>query len=116
MATTLVNSADTEELALTLNGRKKKLKATNFSRRRNGRASPRKYSRVKPAWHRFIDNSFLSSELRQEYHTLLERRFAQLGLLSPNHRSPIIGSWGRPSRAAQHLSQQKARGFLLIPS
>ena len=28
-------------------------------------------------------NSFLSSELRQEYHTLLERRFAQLGLLGP---------------------------------
>ena len=39
-----------------------------------------KFTRVKPAWHRFIDNSFLSPELRQGYHALLDHRFAQLGL------------------------------------
>ena len=88
VATTLVNPADTEELALTLNGRKRKLKPTDFQQaaRRAGVAEKvvagllAKFARTRPAWHRFIDGSFLSPELRQEYHALLDRRFAQLGL------------------------------------
>ncbi|RZK10349.1 MAG: HipA domain-containing protein, partial [Hymenobacter sp.] len=88
VATALVNPADTEELALTLNGRKKKLKPIDFQQaaQRAGVTEKvlaglfTKFTRVRPTWHRFIDNSFLSPELRQGYHALLDRRFAQLGL------------------------------------
>jgi len=72
-ATTFVNPADTEELALTLNGRKKKLKPADFQQaaQRAGVTGKvlaglfTRFTRVKPAWHRFIDDSFLSPELRQ---------------------------------------------------
>ncbi|HEX8329029.1 MAG TPA: HipA domain-containing protein [Hymenobacter sp.] len=88
VATALVNPADTEELALTLNGRKKKLKLADFQAAAQRAALPEKvftsmlnrFIRVKPAWHRFIDESFLPSDLQQQYHALLELRFAQLGL------------------------------------
>lgn len=88
VATALVNPADTEELALTLNGRKKKLKPADFQQaaQRAGVTEKvlaglfAKFTRVKPVWHRFIDSSFLSPELQQGYHVLLDRRFAQLGL------------------------------------
>jgi serine/threonine-protein kinase HipA len=88
VATALVNPADTEELALTLDGRKKKLKPTDFQlpAQRAGVAEKvlaelfTKFIRVKPAWQRFIDSSFLSPKLRQGYQALLDRRFAQLGL------------------------------------
>jgi serine/threonine-protein kinase HipA len=88
VATALVNPADTEELALTLNGRKKKLKPADFQQaaQRAGVTEKvltgllTKFTRAKPAWHRFIDSSFLSLELQQGYHALLDRRFTQLGL------------------------------------
>jgi serine/threonine-protein kinase HipA len=73
IATVLVNPADTGELALTLNGRKKRLKLADFQQAAQ-RASVTgkvfaglftKFTRIKPAWHRFIDDSFLSPELRQ---------------------------------------------------
>lgn len=75
-------------MALTLNGRKKKLKSADFQQaaQRAGvtekvlTALFAKFTRVKPVWHRFIDSSFLSPELRQGYHALLDRRFTQLGL------------------------------------
>jgi hypothetical protein len=66
---------------LTLNGRKKKLKPADFQQAAQ-RASVTdkviaglftKFTRVKPAWYRFINNSFMSLELRQGYHALLDR-------------------------------------------
>ena len=82
----LVNPADLEEL--TLNGRKKKLKPSDFQQAAQRAGVTEKvltglftrFTRVKPAWHSFIDDSFLSPELRQGYHALLDHRFAQLGL------------------------------------
>ena len=83
VATALVNPDDTEELALTLNGRKKKLKPADFQQaaQRVGVAEKvlavlfTKFTRVRPAWQRFLDSSFLSPELRQGYHALVDRRF-----------------------------------------
>ena len=107
VATTLVNPADTEELALTLNGRKKKLKPADFQQaaQRAGVTEKvlaglfTKFTRVKPAWQRFIDDSFLSPELRQGHHALLDRRFAQLGL----ERSLVTGSRvGQPHLSASY--------------
>lgn len=88
VATILVNPADTEELALTLNGRKRKLKLIDFVQAAQRSGVPEKvltglltrFARARPAWQQFIDSSFLSPELRQAYHDLLESRFAQLGV------------------------------------
>jgi serine/threonine-protein kinase HipA len=88
VATVLVNPADTEELALTLNGRKRKLKLSDFqaAMQRAGisdkvlTSSLRRFSKARPAWHRFITESFLPPELQQAYHRLLASRFARLGV------------------------------------
>ena len=40
----------------------------------------RRFLRVKPSWHQFIDRSFLTQDLRQAYHELLNRKFEQLEL------------------------------------
>ena len=88
VATALVNPADTEELALTLNGRKRKLKFADFQQAAQRAGVPEKamaalftrFARARPAWHRFIDDSFLSEELKQGYHELLACRFEQLGI------------------------------------
>lgn len=88
VATALVNPADTEEVALTLNGRKKKLKPLDFQQATQRAGLPekvvtamfRRFTRVKPTWHQFIDSSFLTPDLRQAYHELLNRKFEQLEL------------------------------------
>jgi serine/threonine-protein kinase HipA len=88
VATVLVNPTDLEELALTLNGKKKRIKLLDFQQavQRAGVAPNvltalcNRFAQVKPAWHRFIDLSFLAEPLKQQYHALLDSRFAQLGL------------------------------------
>lgn len=88
VATILVNPADTEELALTLNGKKKRLRPTDF-RQATQRAGIgdkvltgilARFVKAKPAWHEFIGRSFLPEKLQAQFHALLESRFAQLGL------------------------------------
>jgi hypothetical protein len=39
-----------------------------------------RFTKVKPTWHEFIDLSYLPEVLKQQFHVLLESRFAQLGL------------------------------------
>jgi len=88
VATVLVNPADTEELALTLNGKKKRLRLVDFRQaaQRAGLEDKvmdgilKRFVQVKPTWHRFIDSSFLPDDLKQAFHMLLNSRFAQLGL------------------------------------
>ncbi|TVT36974.1 HipA domain-containing protein [Hymenobacter setariae] len=89
VATALVNPADTEDLALMLNGSKKRLRQTDF-RQAAQRAGVddkvmtgilARFSKAKPAWHEFIGRSFLPEVLQEQFHTLLDNRFAQLGLV-----------------------------------
>ncbi|AMR25450.1 toxin HipA (plasmid) [Hymenobacter psoromatis] len=88
VATVLVNPADPEELALTLNGKKKRLRQVDFRQaaQRAGIADKvvsgllTRFAAAKPAWHEFIDRSFLPEPLKAQFHALLEQRFAQLGL------------------------------------
>lgn len=88
LATALVNPADTEELALTLNGKKKRLRQTDFRQAAQRAGIDDKvvtgvltrFVKAQPAWHAFIGNSFLPAALQQEFHSLLARRFAQLEL------------------------------------
>jgi len=88
VATALVNPADTEELALTLNGKKKKLKQDDFraAARRAGLEEKvisgmfAKFVRARPAWEKLLAQSFLPPELQAGYRELLQRKLAQLGL------------------------------------
>jgi serine/threonine-protein kinase HipA len=88
VATALVNPADTEELALTLNGKKKRLRQLDFRQAalRAGIADKvvtamlARFVKARPAWQGFIATSFLPEPLKNEFYRLLERRFAQLGL------------------------------------
>lgn len=88
VATALVNPADTEELALTLNGKKRRLRQMDF-RQAAGRAGIdekvvtgmlTRVAKARPSWHAFIDQSFLPAALQAQFHLLLAQRFAQLDL------------------------------------
>ena len=88
VATALVNPADTEELALTLNGKKKKLRLEDFlaATRRAGVEDKvmtgvfSRFVRVRPAWEKLLAESFLPAGLKEGYLALLHRKFEQLGL------------------------------------
>jgi serine/threonine-protein kinase HipA len=88
VATALVNPTDTEELALTLNGKKKRLRQADF-RQGAQRAGVEdkvvtgmltRFVKARPAWHEFIGSSFLPEALKEQFHALLESRFGQLNL------------------------------------
>lgn len=84
----LVFPEDSEELALTLMGKKKKLKREHFEHFGAGMGLTPK--QIKGAFNRmtrnksialkWIDRSFLSSDMKAAYHELLKVRFKQLGL------------------------------------
>jgi serine/threonine-protein kinase HipA len=79
----IVNPKDTEELALTLEGKKKKLRRENFARLGKGldlnekqiEGVFKRFIRNKPAASEWIENSFLSKEFKERYMTLLEERY-----------------------------------------
>lgn len=82
----IVNPDDTEELALTLEGKKKKLKWEHFERlgkksglndkQLNGMA--KRFLKNKSVAIDWISNSFLSAEYKEKYRMLLEERYAVL--------------------------------------
>lgn len=86
VATALVNPADDEEMALTLNGKKKKIKRSDFEAAfNNGALEPkqqqnifRKMEKVASKWFDFIDISFLNEEFKSAYKALLTERFKKL--------------------------------------
>jgi len=82
----IVNPDDTEELALTLEGKKKKLKWEHFERlgkklglndkQLNGIA--KRFVKNKPIALEWINNSFLSATYKEKYIVLLEERYTML--------------------------------------
>ena len=88
MATALVKLADMEELALTLNDKKKKLRQEDFlaATRRAGVEDKvmtgvfSRFIRVRPAWEKLLAESFLPAKLKEGYLALLQRKFEQLEL------------------------------------
>jgi serine/threonine-protein kinase HipA len=80
---TIVNPGDKEELALTLEGKKKKLRSANFQQL--GRGLGLNEKQIKGVFNRFeknkitaiawIDNSFLSDEYKEKYKALLEEKY-----------------------------------------
>ena len=77
---------DPEELALTLDGRKRKLTRQNFENtmRTTGLDEKvignilQKFQKVQPRWEAFIDQSFLPEELRERYKAEISQRLAVL--------------------------------------
>lgn len=86
VATKLVNPADDEEMALILNGRKKKLRRSDFTTAFNTLKLDlkqqenifRKMERAKKKWMEFIDISFISDEFKVAYKALLQERFLKI--------------------------------------
>jgi serine/threonine-protein kinase HipA len=88
VATALVNPADMEELTLTLNGKKEKLRPEDF-RVAGQRAGVdekvmtglfAKFTRAWPAWEKLLGESFLPEVLKEGYLALLQWKFEQLEL------------------------------------
>ncbi len=84
----IVNPKDTEELALTLSGKKRKLKRTHFEQLGKSLELTEKqmvgvFKRMlknKPKAIRWIQRSFLSEEMKIAYQELLESRYRQIEL------------------------------------
>lgn len=82
----IVNPEDTEELALTLEGKKKKLKWEHFENLakqlelndKQIKSITKRFITNKPIAMEWIDNSFLSDEFKNKYKTLLEDRYRTL--------------------------------------
>jgi serine/threonine-protein kinase HipA len=82
----IVNPDDTEELALTIEGKKKKIKWIHFKHLGEGMGLTSKqiqgvYSRMhknKPKAIELIEKSFLSDGMKEAYKNLLESRYEQL--------------------------------------
>lgn len=80
--TALVNPADEEEMALSLNGRKKKLKKLDFVAAMNSLKVEKKQqenifkkmNRALPKWQELIDRSFMRDALKEDYKTILTER------------------------------------------
>src|SRR5690606_7238009 len=79
LCTAVVNPADDEELALTLNGKKKKIRRNDFAQAFNAAGLDKKQQENiisklvdrKEAWLTMIQNSFLTDEFKKKYAELL---------------------------------------------
>lgn len=93
VSTAIVMPEDKEELALTLNGKKKKIKRSDFEKamRDNGIDEKsianlfNKFEKVLPHWFSIIEESFLPMEQQIEYRELIERKAAILAVNIKNH-------------------------------
>jgi serine/threonine-protein kinase HipA len=86
LSTALVNPADDEDMALTLNGKKKKLKVGDFKAafstllldEKQQENIFKKMGKHKSGWLELIDNSFLSDEFKLSYKALIDERFRRI--------------------------------------
>jgi len=84
----ILNPEDTEELALTLEAKKKKLKREHFERLGKGMELTEKQTqgvvyrmiKHKPIAVEWISKSFLSQEMKEAYIKIIEARYSQLKL------------------------------------
>jgi serine/threonine-protein kinase HipA len=82
LSTKLVIPKDPEELALTLNGKKRKLKKSDFdSLLKSFKVEDKtienvfdKFRKVLPQWYAFIDSSFLPDGMKEKYKELIQQR------------------------------------------
>lgn len=82
LSTALVMPEDTEELALTLNGKKRRIKKTDFIASMKASTIEekvienifRKFLKAQNKWMEFIDTSFLPEEMKEQYKKLISSR------------------------------------------
>lgn len=82
LSTKLVLPDDKDELALTLNARKRKLKKSDFNHLLNTYKINEKvieniyekYRKIVPQWLNFIDTSFLPQQMKEEYKSIINKR------------------------------------------
>lgn len=87
VATALVNRSDPEELALTLDGKKRNITRRNFMSAfrlaglddKSVGAIFRRFERAVPRWTEFIDISFLPAPLKEGFKNIIAERAARLG-------------------------------------
>ena len=90
LSTKLVIPEDNEELALTLNGKKRKVKRADFDNflksfkvdEKTIKNVYEKFKKVLPQWYDSIDISFLSEQMKREYKLLIQGRAEYIGLLT----------------------------------
>jgi serine/threonine-protein kinase HipA len=83
---TIVNPADTEELALTLNGKKRRINRKDFVEaaskagisEKTVEGMVKQFKKCLPAWEKKIDESFLSEEMKVDYKLLITNRINRL--------------------------------------
>jgi serine/threonine-protein kinase HipA len=88
VATALVNPADKEDLALTLNGRKRKLNRNDFetaftTAKLDSKQQKNiflKMEKSKAKWIEFIEISFLSEAYKNNYKAIVEERFSRIAV------------------------------------
>jgi len=88
VASELVVEGDDEELALNLNGKKKKIKRKDFliAMKTSGMNEKsienvfKKFEKLQKKWHILIDDSFLSNDLKENYHNLIIAKYKQLNI------------------------------------
>ena len=86
LSTALVMPEDTEELALTLNGKKRKIQKTDFvaSMQFSGLEDKiidnifKKFTKAKDKWFEFIDLSFLPDEMKESFKTIIAEKLRLL--------------------------------------
>jgi serine/threonine-protein kinase HipA len=86
LSTTLVMPEDTEEMALTLNGKKRKIKRSDFVKSMTASGidlkiiekTAKRFSKALPAWLDCIDNSFLPKDMQKRYKNLILKRMILL--------------------------------------
>jgi serine/threonine-protein kinase HipA len=86
VATVLVNPADDEDMALTLNGKKKKLNRKDFGIAftslnldvKQQENIFKKMEKSKDKWIEFIDISFLNNDFKTSYKDIIRDRFSRL--------------------------------------
>ena len=94
----IVLPEDTEELALTLDGKKKKLKKDHFEKLAKGLELTDKqiggvFNRMinnKPKAIEWIDQSFLSAEMKTAYKEVIQNKYAQLTLLNKSNLISLL--------------------------
>jgi serine/threonine-protein kinase HipA len=88
IASELVVEGDDEELALSLNGKKKKIKREDFSIAMKTSGMNKKsienvfgkFVKLQTPWHKFITESFMSDKLKESYHKMITKKFNQMDI------------------------------------
>lgn len=88
LSTALAMPEDNEELALTLNGKKRRIKREDFEKamRESGMDDKviqnlfRRFAKALPKWHALIDHSFLPETERHAYHILIDRMAQRMSI------------------------------------